>query len=77
MENRLHMIGGSHLDQYGPRKLASAFELIKPNTILVEGSQSKYDAQQYYLKTLRELIEHRGVNSEVASLLLGEQELKK
>ncbi|MBI4176496.1 MAG: hypothetical protein HY518_04775 [Candidatus Aenigmarchaeota archaeon] len=72
----VYMIGVNHLDWNGPNKLARVLEDKQPDRILLEGSQSKDNAQETYRRIQREVLAERQVCPELAVFLMNEQELK-
>lgn len=72
----VYMIGVNHNDPKGPEKLKRRLELLTPDIVLVEGSESGYLAQEYWNRVLRETLDDRDVDPELGAVLTDEQDLK-
>jgi len=71
------LIGVNHLDITAPEKLAKVLEDFSPDTILLEGSESKFRAQEIYIDELRRLI-REGIIPEIqGEIFLEDQEIRR
>lgn len=68
--SNVYMIGVNHADPEGDRKLDKTFKRIKPDLILVEGTQNADITHQHFLKALLRGIADSGLPREMQKALL-------
>ncbi len=70
------LIGVRHALPGGAAQLERTLEELSPQRILLEGSTSRVQAQETYLRFAEEILAARRVHPEIAALFLEEQRLK-
>lgn len=70
------LIGVNHLDVTAPPKLEKALKDFSPDTILLEGSESRTRAQEIYITEIQSLIQNGVVSQTLGDVFIEDQKIK-